>query len=426
MLIENHTPVGPIRQSKLIRGAPKFRVWKDPRSKNGIYLCKFYLAGTNHTISTMEAEKRAAERVAAELVLEKWKEWREAGTPHLRTAPSPAPSMETSAGSTTPTLVPRRKNPPNPTTTIAFAADAWLEEYGKVRPRSLKTVKHFYQSWKKRLPVTLVKDLTQERLQDLQAQLITDVSERTADSILTYLKKFCKWCVEKGLLPVDPSDKIDPKKEADYGGKSRNKDIWDESFFEEFLHHFKVPDRKTLRAYWHSGIDLCDLARLETKHIKKYADGVDYIELLRFKAKKKSAQSKEITRLPLIQGSPLRRLVLEAFHLAKKEGRTYLFNRQGVDPAAFTRRLTNKRTEVFKIYYPGKPVLTWKALRYTFFTRCRNQGIPDPVLVKWGGWVDASMLYKHYDQGVTTAEHMLALIRPATLAFKTPVRKDVA
>jgi hypothetical protein len=231
--------------------------------------------------------------------------------------------------------------------------------------------------------------------------------------------------VEKGLLVSDPSTKINPKLQADYGGKSRNKDVWDEKFFKEFILHFKVPDRKALRVFWHTGIDLCDIARIEIAHIKKYADGVHYIEIRRFKAKKKSAHSKEIIRFPLVKGSELRLLVLEAYLRARKDGRTLLFNRSGVDPSQFTRRLTNKRTEVFRIHYPGMNVLTWKALRYTFFTRCRNSGIPDHVLVKWGGWVDASMLYRYYDKGVTTAEFSMKLKEP-NATYSLPSRRKTA
>lgn len=425
------------RRTRSQTTAPKPKVFIDSRSKSGVYLFRLCLGGKRTTLSTCKTEKRAAEKERDEIIQREIDAWRN-GTP-IPNAPSPshAPSplpggsvrgVPSKIGASVQTIgigvnpkfhaVERGVSPKVKGLFFDDVVKEWFAEYCQENPRSATTVGGYLSSWKKHgLNADRLNDLNHDLIYAFQLKLIPAVSNRTADSILTYLKKLCRWCLEKGYLEKDPSVKIDPKLKANYGGFARNKDVWEEKFFLEFLEHFKVADRKALKVYWHTGIDLCDIARIEIKHIKTYADKQRYIELLRFKAKDKSAKSKEVIRFPVDTNPKLKWLIDDAINRAKEENRTFLFNRGEVDPGEFTRRLTNKRTEVFRIYYPGKTELTWKALRYTFFTRCRNSNIPDPVLVKWGGWVDASMLYRHYDQGVTTGDHMHSLNNPKVILF---------
>ena len=422
---EYTTPTG--RLSKHYLRPPKFTVLKDGRSTEGNYICRFYLGGKNYSLSTFKAERRAAEKAAEAMVMRKWEEWKA-----VTSAPLIQLQPESNPKPLTPTIIPIPEpeaaslplmdsieaSPTRPSKMIAEAATEWLSEYGKQRPRSLRTIESIMHVWMKRFRHTLLDDITAESLAQFQKSIIPTLSKRSADGMLTYVKKFCRWCTGRGYMSTNPAEAIKPKMEGEYGGIERNKDVWPEEFFNEFVAHFIPSERKALQVYWHTGIDLCDISRLEIRHIKVYADGVQYIELGRLKAKDKSANSKEIIRFPLNKGTPIHKLVMDAINLAKKKDRTALFNRYARSPNEFTSHLTNKRIAVFKSKYPDKEVLTWKSLRATFFTRCRNAGIPDSALIRWGGWVDATQLSRVYDRGVTTAQHTHMLEKP----FKTSLQ----
>jgi len=441
------------RPSRYLRRAPLFTLRKDPKS--GIYAVKFALDGRRYSRSTQETNERAAQAKAQDMRDAIWREWlqgqdlaKSSSSPpveHSPFEPRPAPNMEVEIQKSSTPLVngniaesgmqtspPMAAIPQNSSNVVIDAAlEQFLtyyrndEERGKKTESSVMIVRGYIRTCMKGLGCHYLSDITEEKLIRRRNELESTHAKKTVQGVIVYTKKFLRWCKRKRYLHVDPIEFWIFRKGAEYRYVPRDyneiKNQWTLGFFTKFVGDFEKRDQEALWLYWHTGLDLCDIARIEEANIKDFGDG-KYLVIRRLKAKDKSESSREMVRFPLQnergEFKDAGAIIMRALKTAKEQGRQFLFrSAQDTNPILFSRRITNRRLYLFEHEYSLKVKamgrnLTFKALRHQFITRCVQAGVPMTDLQRWVGHTNTKMIEEIYNHHIQTAGSLDKLDRP--------------
>lgn len=426
--------------SKYLSTPPQFSLYKD--KKTGLWICKFTLDG-KYSRSTGERNERLAKPIAKKIRDNIWEDWKLSGlsqsTPPVSPSIAPPVSIRDRAQTVgigikavsqvkqidsleVPKVVkvPCRETikdslqmeiPCLSSITINVAAKQFLEYYAndhndRHTKSSVGAVGGFLQMFQVNFPYIRMEEISLVKLQYFQRKAEKYWAKRTVQSLITYIKKFLKWALSKGHVANDFPE-FEFNKNVAYGGKTVDKKSkWDKDLFFRFIKHYDLNDQMALQVGWNTGIDLCDIALITKDTLVWNEDEqIDYIQMIRLKAKDKSDTSREVICFPVV--GELKRLV--EWGLA--HGKKYLFNPlyeeaegEEYDSTEFTKRIGNKRSLIFQTKYPNEKAMGFKRLRHTFYSNARKMEIPDHVLMKWGGWVDTTMLNRIYDVNTETGK----------------------
>lgn len=232
------------------------------------------------------------------------------------------------------------------------------------------------------LGIHSVQQATKKHCEARKVRLQEGLSPKTWKNFLTTARKFFRWQVIEGNLPVDPLANFKNPSKTLFGGRT---EVWEEERYRETLKELAAEERALLEVLYETGMDSGDLFTLRAADFvqARAPDGSKFWKLYKLRGKAKSPE--EVMDQPL--STRAREILLPLLP------DLWDFSRY-CDGLSFVSSLLKKvkKAQVRAGYEP----LDIKSLRHTFATRHASRyvegqgGPPMEVLRQWMGHAKGS------------------------------------
>lgn len=275
---------------------------------------------------------------------------------------------------------------------IAIACEEFLaEQYADLKPDTRAEVDLILRRLAGVFPaLSDIREISPKVFRAKAATLRGEAAPGYWTNILVTVRKFCRWCVERGYMAEDPTAGIPaPGKK-----KGKRRDVWTDEYFDQVVAVVSPFDAEVLMVMRWSGIDSGDLHTFDpARHLVKDDAGVTTIRKLREKAKSDEEMILQPVSSKILPYLEARRKSMEGY------GAGYASVR------SFTASLRKRVQAVMK--REGLPIRDLKSLRHTFATHHAERGVPLDVLRKWLGHApDSRTLDRYYLHRASTARFM--------------------